>query len=168
MPLAAVLAVACFATRPVQAVPVLFTGMVNNPTQVLSYAIPFTPDAMFVGERSRAEVFAAERNVNLSDPAMTVAHGDDFSMMDTATHATSIVPDGPSVFAGALALLNNSTQLSGTVPFTVVGTADAASQLEWPVETPVSALTPVAGSAFLALGAVAALAVFRFHEGRGN
>jgi hypothetical protein len=88
--------------------------------------------------------------------------------MDTATHVTSIVPDGTSVFAGALALLNNSTQLSGTVPFTVVGTADAASQLEWPVESPGSALTPVAGSAFLALGAAAALAVFRFHEGRGN
>jgi hypothetical protein len=164
---AAVLAVACFATPPAHAVPMLSAGL---------------PDATFVP----AGGFPLQNLASICQVTETYPGGaarpSDFSMMDTATPSTATLASGTAAIAGAITLFTNlqaqanytgpwdenvspTVTLSGTLTPRLGGATLGAGQLDWQVDNPDNALIPGPGSVFLALGVVATVAAFRLHDG---
>ena len=114
--------------------------------------------------------------------AADAAHQSDFSMMDTATPSAVTVVSGTAAITGAITLFPNSQAqanytgpwdesvslpltLSGSVTPGPGGASLGAGQLDWQIDNSENALIPGPGSVFLVLGAVAAFAAFRLHDG---
>ena len=111
------------------------------------------------------------------------AHQLDFSVMDTVTHATITTPTNAPAFTDAITLSSDNTEseanettvwsfsfslpetLSEPAPKDMSGTAPGAARQDKQVSVWGDGMKPGPGSAFLALGAVAVLAVFRWREG---
>jgi hypothetical protein len=180
--LVALVVAAGFATRPVQAVPALFTGLVRIPGQPSAHAIPGMPDAMFVVGDFTVESFENTYQVAETYTGDTT-HQLDFSVMDTVTHATITTPSNAPAFTDAIALLSDSAEpevndtavwsFSFSLPETLSEAAPADGSETAPgdaghdkqVSVWGDGIKPGPGSAFLALGAVAVVAVFRWREG---
>jgi hypothetical protein len=160
---AALLAVACFATHPAHARPMLFAA---------AYATTGTPDAMFVAAPGATAESLSGAHLDLGDACQPL----DPSMMDTATHTTAVMARDTAAFADGIALMSDLTEanytdgwnysfrqpwtFSRTTAISRAGTAPEGQIKAWE-----GTLTPGPGSACLALGAFAALAAFRLHEG---
>ena len=140
------------------------------------------PDAMFV-----AGDFTVESFENAYQVAETYAgdttHQLDFSVMDTVTYATTTTPTNEPAFTDAITLSSDNTEpeandpavwsfsfslpetLSEPAPTDESGTAPGAAGRDKQVSVWGDGIKPGPGSAFLALGAVAVVAVFRWREG---
>jgi hypothetical protein len=180
--LVALVVAAGFATRPAQAVPALFTGLVRLPGQSSSHAAAGLPDAMFVAGDFTVESFESAYQVAESYVGDT-SHQLDFSVVDTVTHATATTPTNAPAFTDAITLSSDNTETGAndtavrSFSFSLPETPDEAAAADGSETAPggtghdkqVSVwgdgLRPGPGSAFLALGAVAVVAVFRWREG---
>jgi len=184
--LAALLAVACFATRPAHAVPMLFTGLVNITGPTSPHATPATPDAIFLAAEGSVLQNLANACQFTETYAGNVTQPPDYSMMDTVKHAAATVPSGTPTMARAITLFSNNTEaqanyialwneefthpltLSGTLTPGLGGAPLGSGQLDWQTDSPDNSLLPRPGSIVLALGVVSAFAAFRLHEGLRN
>jgi hypothetical protein len=180
--LVALVVAAGIATRPAQAVPALFTGLVTLPGQPSAHAIPGMPDAMFVAGDFTVETF--ENTYQVAETfAGDMTHQLDFSLMDTVAHATITTPTNSPAFTDAITLSSDSTEpeandtgvwsfsfslpetLGEATPADGSETAPAGAGHDKQVSMWADGIKPGPGSAFLALGAVAVVAVFRWREG---
>ena len=131
--------------------------------------------------------FTVESFENAYQVAETYAgdttHQLDFSVMDTVTHATTTTPTNAPAFTDAITLSSDNTEpeandtavwsfsfslpetLSEPAPADGSGTAPGAAGHDKQVSVWGDGIKPGPGSAFLALGAVAVVAVFRWREG---
>jgi len=180
--LVALVAVAGVATRTAQAVPALFTGLLRTPGQASARATPGMPDAMFVAGDFTVESFENAYQVTETYAGDT-AHQLDFSVMDTVTHATITTPTNAPAFTDAITLSSDNMEsetndtavwsfsfslsetLNEPAPTDGPGTAPGAAGPDKQVSVWGDGMKPGPGSAFLALGAVAVVAVFRWREG---
>jgi hypothetical protein len=170
--------VAGIAIRPAQAVPALFTGLARVGGQPAAQAIPGVPDAMFVAGDFSVESFESTYQVVESYIGDT-SHQLDFSVVDTVTHATATTPTDAPAFTDAVALPGDNTEseandlavwsfsfslpeASGEPDPADGSGADGHDKL---VSVWGDGIKPGPGSAFLALGAIAAVAVFKWREG---
>lgn len=179
--LVALFVAASFATSQAQAAPALFTGLVRLPGQPSAHATPGLPDAMFVAGDFTVESFESAYQVAESYVGDT-SHQLDFSVVDTVTHATATTPTNAPAFTDAITLSSDNTEteanatavwsfsfslpetLSEPAPTDESGTAPSGAH-DKQVNVWGDGLKPGPGSAFLALGAVAVVAVFRWREG---
>jgi hypothetical protein len=139
------------------------------------------PDAMFVAGDFTVESF--ERAYQVAETyAGDATHQLDLSVADTVTHATITTPANATAFADAITLPSDNTEaepnvtvwsfsfsLSDTLnepaPADGSETASGDAGQDKQVGVWVDGIKPGPGSAFLALGAVAVVAVFRWREG---
>jgi hypothetical protein len=170
--------VAGIATRPAQAVPALFTGLVRIAGQPAAHAIPGTPDAMFVAGDFSVESFESTYQVVESYIGDT-SHQLDFSVADTVTHTAATTPTNAPAFTDAITLPsdNAESEANDTAVWSFSFSLPEASGEPAPADGSGAAghdkqvsvwsdgMKPGPGSAFLALGAVAVVAVFRWREG---
>ena len=171
-------AFAVVAIRPAQAVPALFTGLVRIAGQPPAQAIPGTPDAMFVAGDFSVEAFESTFQVAESYVGDT-SHELDLSVVDTVTHTSATTPTNAPAFTDAIALPSDNTEpeandtavwsFSFILPEASGEAAPADSSGDAGRDKQVSVwsdgLKLGPGSAFLALGAIAVVAVFRWREG---
>ena len=181
--LVALVVAAGFATRPAGAVPALFTGLVRIPGQPSAHAIPGLPDAMFVTGDFTVESFENAYQVTETYAGDTT-HQLDFSVMDTVTHATTTTPTNAPAFTDAITLSSDNTEpeandtavwsfsfslpeetLNEPAPADESGTAPGGTGHDKQVSVWGDGIKLGPGSAFLALGAIAVVAVFRWREG---
>ena len=131
--------------------------------------------------------FTVESFENAYQVAETYAgdttHQLDFSVMDTVTHATNTTPTNAPAFTDAITLSSDNTEpessdtavwsfsfilpetLSETAPTDGSETAPGTAGNDKQVSVWGDGITLGPGSAFLALGAIAVVAVFRWREG---
>jgi hypothetical protein len=180
--LVALVVAAGIATRPAQAAPALFTCLVRIAGQPSAHATPGMPDAMFVAGDFTVESF--ENTYQVAETfAGDTAHQLDFSLMDTVTHATLTTPTNAPAFTDAVTPSSEGTEpeandtavwsfsfnlpetLSEAAPADGSETAPGGAGHDKQVSLWTDGIKPGPGSAFLALGAVAVVAVFRWREG---
>jgi hypothetical protein len=139
------------------------------------------PDAMFVAGDFTVESF--ERAYQVAETyAADATHQVDFSVVDTVTHATITTPVDAPAFTDAITLPSGNTEAEANVtvwsfsfnlpetlnepaPADGSETAPGSAGHDKQVGVWVDGIKPGPGSAFLALGAVAVVAVFRWREG---
>jgi hypothetical protein len=132
--------------------------------------------------------FTVESFENAYQVAETYAgdttHQLDFTVMDTVTHATMTTPTNAPAFTDAITLASDNTEAEAndtavwSFSFSLPETLSEAAPADPSETAPGSAghdkqvsgvwadgIKPGPGSAFLALGAVAVVAVFRWREG---
>jgi hypothetical protein len=140
------------------------------------------PDAMFVAGDFSVESFENAYQVT-ETYAGDATHQLDFSVMDTVTHATITTPTNAPAFMDAITLWSDNTEAEAndtavwSFSFSLPETLSEPAPTDGSGNTPGGAghdkqvsvwgdgIKPGPGSAFLGLGAVAVVAVFRWREG---
>jgi hypothetical protein len=170
--------VAGIAIRPAQAVPALFTGLARVGGHPAAQTVPGVPDAMFVAGDFSVESFESTYQVAESYIGDT-SHQLDFSVADTVTHTAATTPTDSPAFTDAIALPGDNTEsesndgavwkFSFSLPEASGEPAPAdgadADGPDKQVSVWGDGMKPGPGSAFLALGVIAVVAVFRWREG---